>query len=493
MRFRPRKVAAAATILVVTLALAAVLWRGAGLPWTVAGLTSFLVMGAILPVVMLARRARGTGPSTGTSAGVEAELARLSDRLRALEERIEEVDRRAVDFSRSTIQAVASELDQVGAMVRDLAETVALLDAELFTPRSGSIGPDIPANVALAAQDDGPGRSHSAARWSDQPVPDQQGDEIFAAVASAIRAQTVDILLQAVVTLPQRRVRLYEARPRVRLAGGGDVDGERVQAMAQGLGLGRDLDRFVLRHVLRVARHLAARNRDVPVVFGATAPSLLDAGLFRILADAFGTEPSLASRLLFRIPLADFRDAGALEREALEALAGLGVRFVIDSVPDLVLDGRSLAQRGVRFVKVAADVVLAAAEGRITAEIHPADLAGYLSRSGITLVVAGVETEAASIEVFEFDIPLGIGAAYAPARAVRLDVLDEPAPKSAGTAEGGEPASATGGSAPQAAGPRPVPASPPPSEDGEGPQEAELVQARPRGTPFRAFLRRTSG
>ena len=49
---------------------------------------------------------------------------------------------------------------------------------------------------------------------------------------------------------------------------------------------------------------------------------------------------------------------GPLEHESLAALRELGFRFCMDQVTDLRLEPRDLAERGVRFVKVPAAVLL---------------------------------------------------------------------------------------------------------------------------------------
>jgi cyclic-di-GMP phosphodiesterase TipF (flagellum assembly factor) len=506
MAGRTETVIVAAAVAIVAVCLAVALWA-AGVPWTFAAVTALLAMVAVLPLVRRVRRRTRKSPLPDVE-GFQSEIARLNAKVLELEAKISEVDMRVLDIGRSTARAVASELDTVGAVMRDLAETVAMHDAELFAPRSTRAAD--PAHVAATPQPVSPPEpptlrgSLAAERTEAEPsrrallqpqsaseVP--SGSAVSAALEQALREGSIEVMLQGVVTLPQRRVRLYEALTRLRGDAGVILEGAEVERAAQQAGLSRELDRFVLPHVIRVARHLAGRGRDVPVVFRTGPATLLDAALFRMLAAAFAQDSGLASRILFEVPLATFRDAEALEREALDALEGLGVRFVLDQVPDLVLEARSLAQRGVRYVKVGASVIIGAGQGKVPAEIHPADLAGYLARHGVSLVAADVEDEATAVEVFEFDVPLGIGTAYAPPRAVKLDVLEEiPA---AASAEAQLPASS--GVERAAGSPSPAPPRPlrpqPAAEDALAANRPAAEPERPRGTPLRAFLRRTSG
>lgn len=469
-------------VVTVAVSVAVTLWAGAGLAWSYAALTALLVTAMMIPLALRSSERGPPAPAPGAILRVESGLASLSRRLSEVEQRLIDLDKRMMDVSRSTVRAVASELDTVGSVMRDLAEAVAMHDAELFAPRqapSAAPGTARPAAVSPAERP-APVSAVRTAEPESGPAARFTTEEVDA-VARAIQSGQVELMLQAIVTLPQRRVRLYEAQARVRTPSGVQLEATTVSAIADLLGRSRELDRFVLHHLMRVARHLAQRNRDVPVVFRAGTTTLLDAGIFRQLSQTIADDPGFASRILFEVPMATFRDAGAIEREALEALEGLGIRFVLDSVPDLVIEARSLAQRGVRYVRVAAETLLGAVSGAVRAEIHPADLAGYLARHGMSLVVEGVETEAVSVELFEFDIPLGIGPLYAPPRTVRMDVLDEPAP------EAGEPP------AKEAARPAPeerASRAPGPGDRGDA-SPPPATQAR--GTPLRAFLKRTSG
>ncbi|MFO1147642.1 MAG: EAL domain-containing protein [Alsobacter sp.] len=500
-----------AAVAMVAACVGVALWA-AGVPWTYAAGGALLATVSVIPLVRRLRR-RGRARQAPDADRFESEIARLNARIKELEAKIAVVDQRVVEIGRSTARAVASELVTVGSVMRDLAETVAMHDAELFAARAADLSPPPesprreehaegppaaprdPAQMRGGLPQDVPPASWPASPEGGTPVAVAPEDR--EAVERALREGAVEVMLQAVVTLPQRRVRLYEAQARVRRSAGEALEGVRVERAAQAAGLARELDRFVLPHVIRVARHLAARGRDVPVVFRVGPTALLDAALFRMLAAAIARDSGLANHILFEVPLATFRHAEALELEALEALEGLGVRFVLDRVPDLVLEAHSLARRGVRFVKISAAVIIAAGQGKVPAEIHPADLAGYLARHGVSLVAAEVEDEATAVEVFEFDVPLGIGAAYAPPRAVRLDVLDDSAPPA--------PPAPPDAGAPVSVEPKAVPAQAPsgpgvslrPAPAGEGPAVAATRAAqepeRARGAPLRAFLRRTSG
>ncbi len=532
-------------IVVVAASSAVSLWSGAGLAWPYAALAGVVLTALMIP---LALRSRGGGAiSAGKMKNIEAKLDMLGRRVVALEQKIVAVDDKMIHYSRSTVRAVASELDAVGAVMRDLAEAVAMHDAELFAPKppdgapvdgktangktangKTANGKNTSSQAATGKNGTSPGRETPAEAGPDAsswvsaetvlsrgrkpefavpdiplPVSDlirravasvQQGSEPpadgkpssladaasapddLAAVADAIKADAVELMLQAVVVLPQRRVKLYEMQTRVRTSAGRMLDHAAVTAIAADLGLSQRLDAYVLAHAVKVARHLLQRNRDVPVIFNGTRRAFSDPQVFQQVSAAVSGDEALAGRILFRVAHPVFRDAAGRERESLDALQSIGVRFVLDESPDFSVDTRALAMRGTRYIRISADVLMAAAEGRIPVEIHPADLAGFMSRHGVSLIVDGVRTETIALELQEFGTALAQGEALAPARTVRLDVLDgsvEPAGQVVAASEE-----------------KPAPAGDASRDATPEPEAAE--EPRPRGAPLRAFLRRTS-
>src|SRR4029077_5742403 len=125
-----------------------------------------------------------------------------------------------------------------------------------------------------------------------------------------------------------------------------------------------------------------------------------------------------------------FRNLGPTETEHLAALAQRGYRFSIDHVTDLRIEPRELADRGVRFIKVPAALLLDQRQTS-TADIHPSDLSDLLGRFGIDLIAERIEGERAVVDLLDFDVRFGQGFLFAPPRPLRP-----------------EGASATGGASP---------------------------------------------
>ena len=115
---------------------------------------------------------------------------------------------------------------------------------------------------------------------------------------------------------------------------------------------------------------------------------------------------------------ATFRSLGPIETEHLAALAQRGYRFSIDHVSDLRIEPRELADRGVRFIKVPAALLLDPRQSSAS-DIHPSDLSDLLGRFGIDLIAERIEGERAVVDLLDYDVRFGQGFLFAPPRPLR--------------------------------------------------------------------------
>ena len=90
----------------------------------------------------------------------------------------------------------------------------------------------------------------------------------------------------------------------------------------------------------------------------------------------------------------------------------------VDHVTDLRIEPRELADRGVRFIKVPAALLLDQRQAS-TADIHASDLSDLLGRFGIDLIAERIEGERAVVDLLDYDVRFGQGFLFAPPRPLR--------------------------------------------------------------------------
>lgn len=328
-----------------------------------------------------------------------AQVVALEDRVRGAEEWI------AVE-ARDGVAQSAAEIEMLGTLVKELAVTVAHHDAEL----GGTIVRETEQAAALAPQ-----------AKIDSSSEDREVARVLQAIDRGIAEEGVELLMQPIVTLPQRRVKFYEATPHLRADKDEMIGLPQILPVADASGRRVAFDLVVVRHVCSVTRRLLARNRDL-VVFCRI--DLATARSSEALVSLLQSNQDMAGHVVLTLSQASARALGASGFSQLSRLIDLGFAFAVNDVADLRLDGRNLFDMGVRFVKIAASLMLA--EGlRAPSEIHPNDLARMMSRNGIQLIVENIDFEKSVPEVLDLDVRFGQGNAFSPPRPIRPDVLQE--------------------------------------------------------------------
>jgi cyclic-di-GMP phosphodiesterase TipF (flagellum assembly factor) len=123
-----------------------------------------------------------------------------------------------------------------------------------------------------------------------------------------------------------------------------------------------------------------------------------------------------------------------LEQESLAALVERGFRFSMDQVSDLRFEPRELSDRGFRFVKVPAPVLLNRLNAGDT-DIHPADLSDLLGRHGIELIASQIENESNVVDLLDFEVRYGQGFLFSAPRPVRQEALRGASERGEGVAQ----------------------------------------------------------
>jgi cyclic-di-GMP phosphodiesterase TipF (flagellum assembly factor) len=367
--------------------------------------------------------------SRGT-ADLARQVAEFGRRMSAIEARLSATDANGQE----RVQTVAGEISELGSLVRQLASSVAAHDDILANAASIVQAPQAAAAATLEATAPAPapadnvGAAATPAAEAPQPAPALTNSQLLVSVRNAIEANRIDLFLQPMVTLPQRKVRFYEAVARLRddkdqLLAAADFVGT-----AEAAGLMGQIDHTVILRCVQVLRRLMVRSKDVGVFCNMSGATLGNPSVFGQCLDFLEANRILAPSLVLEFKQSTFRHLGPVESEHLAQLARLGYGFSIDNVTDLRLDPRELADRGVKFIKVPANMLLDQKQ-LSSADIHAADLSDLLGRFGIDLVAERIEGERAVVDLLDYDVRFGQGFLFAPPRPLRPEgAATEPAP-----------------------------------------------------------------
>ncbi|MET0538040.1 MAG: EAL domain-containing protein [Xanthobacteraceae bacterium] len=348
-------------------------------------------------------------------ADLSRQVAEMGRRLAAMEEKVGS----AVDQTRAVTDPLTIELGELGTLVKRLAETLATQQNTIDAFASGAA-----AQAAAAEPSPAPNQMDSAAAASALPL---KSPPDVVAIRDALDGNRIDLYLQPIVSLPQRKVRFYEALSRMRTVEGEVLSAGEFISVAEGTALMPAIDRLVARRCVQIARRLLSKDREIGLFCNLSAATFADAPSRSDFLDLLDANRALAPSLILEFTLAAVRRMGPLEQEALAALSQRGFRFSVDNVTDFRLDPGDLASRGFRFVKVPASLILKRAPAPL-AGIAPAELSNLLGRFGIDLVADRIELEVSVVDLIDADVRYAQGFLFSPPRPVRAEAL-QPLPE----------------------------------------------------------------
>ena len=262
-----------------------------------------------------------------------------------------------------------------------------------------------------------------------------QSDALLQTIHEALAQNRVDLYLQPIVSLPQRRTIFYESFTRLRAADDRVMVPAEYLSVAEGEGLVPAIDNLLLFRCAQIVRRLARQDRKVGVFCNVALSSLGDETFFPQFLHFLNENRDLNQALIFELGQAVFDARGAVEARNMAKLADLGFRFSIDKVQTLDLDFADLQRSDVKFLKVAADLLIeqlldadAASALPSLRDISATDFAGLTRRYGIELIAEKCETERQIVDILELDISVGQGHLFGEPRAIKEAVLAETDP-----------------------------------------------------------------
>jgi cyclic-di-GMP phosphodiesterase TipF (flagellum assembly factor) len=344
------------------------------------------------------------------SASLRNELERLREAHRLLADHIE-ATQDALDGLAERLQAEAeTRAEELTHEVHMLEDLIARMSESMAAPRMGAHG------MGLAR-------------------PDSKSAALLETVREALAENRVDLYLQPVVSLPQRRTVFYESFSRLRDADGRVLMPAEYLRVAEPEGLVSAIDNLLLFRCVQIVRRLAKTDRRVGIFCNISLGSLGDEVFFPQFLEFLAQNRDLSGALIFELGQAAYSERGSLEARNMAKLADLGFRFSLDKVTDLDLDFADLGRADVKFLKIGADVLLAQLldiDGktalRSLPDVQASDYAALTRRYGVEVIAEKVEAERQVIDILELEIGYGQGHLFGEPRAIKDSILAETDP-----------------------------------------------------------------
>ncbi|OUR77682.1 hypothetical protein A9Q83_09165 [Alphaproteobacteria bacterium 46_93_T64] len=232
--------------------------------------------------------------------------------------------------------------------------------------------------------------------------------EILEIVRSGLQENRVDLYLQPIVRLPQRRARYYEAFSRIRGKEGEIITPRQYLAIAEEAGLVGTIDNLLLIRCVQLIRRVRQRNSDVGFFVNVSARTMRDTAFFQQFVEFLDRNNDLTENLILEFAQEDIDAATDQVKEGLAMLSNMGFTFSMDQVVRLDMDFQQLADDNFRYLKVSASDLLPGGYG-LPMNIHPEDLHEALARAKVELIASQVEDEDTVIGLLDADVSFGQG------------------------------------------------------------------------------------
>lgn len=238
---------------------------------------------------------------------------------------------------------------------------------------------------------------------------DSPADAGLRAFAEGLIGDTVDLYIEPVVTLPERKLAFHECYGGVR---GADDDAltidQNLETPDREQILGAIENALMIRCMERIEKVDISGIEGGKCFYNVPGVTLGDRNFFGGLLGYLKNRPDLASRLVMEFTQSGLMEHGEQAVEDLVQLQECGCGFSIDGITDLAIDFESLVGFGFRFAKVGSKFIRVQANSSDDPETVRT-LAGTLKDMGIDLIVEKVETDLSLVELIAFEIVYGQG------------------------------------------------------------------------------------
>ncbi|WP_085902864.1 EAL domain-containing protein [Kiloniella majae] len=226
--------------------------------------------------------------------------------------------------------------------------------------------------------------------------------EVLSIVRRSLRDDRIDMFLQPVVALPQRKRKFYECFSRLRTSNGQIIEPGQYVSIATRAGLITAIDNMLLFRCVQIIRKIIRSGEDVSFFVNLSSHTLKDQDFFDDFVDFVRGNIEIAPHLIIEVAQDEFLNLKASELLSLERLMAHGCRLSLDRMRTLDMDLKALAAGRVRFLKL---------EGWLFSENSnkTKKFLNDLRSLPIELVVEKIETEDALVQVLDQDVAYGQG------------------------------------------------------------------------------------
>jgi len=371
-------------------------------------------------------------------------VERETEMLKGAVKQIAENGTTTKDNSKKNVDSVIAEVKVLQGLVKQLSATkpstaakaVGDIAQAAFPTPTMEVSPPA-SNITLVASEGAvvapPTSANPSSTSEALPIPSLQStpgqtpgiaglddDSILEILRDGLEQNRVDLVLQPIVQLPQRKRVFYEAFTRIRDQNGDNLVPEQYIGIAEREGLVTAIDNMLLFRCVQLVRRTQNSKQDIGFFCNISAHSLTDRHFFSDFVEFMADNARLAPNLIFEFPYATVVNRDHDIEQHLKQLASLGFQFSVDQVSSLNIDCDDLIKNRFKYVKFDAEILLDEVRNP-TGPIAVADIKRVFNRQGMDLIVEKIETEPQLLDLLDLKIDYGQGYLFGKPRLARVE------------------------------------------------------------------------
>jgi len=255
---------------------------------------------------------------------------------------------------------------------------------------------------------------------------EKQDADALQLVQNAIENDRVDLYLQPIVSLPQRKVRCFEAFSRLRQEDGNvlkPADYLNAAERANRIGL---IDNMILLRAVQALRQLGPQSAQYRIFCNISPATIFDQDFFTRFTDYLDANEDLAHRLVFEFTYPAIEMMHGRVKENLKSISKRGFAFSVDHIRRFDLNWQALAEKNFRFVKAPSALLLSESAKGAEGQARIKAFRDNLRANDIDLIVEKVESEMQMPEILAMGIDYGQGSLFGAPEVARHYVRPEP-------------------------------------------------------------------
>ncbi len=304
----------------------------------------------------------------------------------------------------SRVEVLEADVSVLGTVVRELAETLAELEKLRSQPDQAPDGSRGGIEYVSSEEE----------KRAEPVIPPE-------VLREALADDRLIHHMLPIITLPQRRTHGYDLVPRLMLEGDELAEGADFMPVTGGQDLIARIEALALMDAITIARRSKTGGEPVVIYVPISAATLSDKQSRNQLIAILDANRAISDLLNFSLTEAQWDEVQKNETAPLKAMAKNGVGFSISGVKSLRLNFSELKELGVRSVRADAKVFID--NPSHYTDFHTADIAAYVNRFEVDLIMSNVTTEQQVLTLLDDGIGFAQGPYLAKAGPIRSDLL----------------------------------------------------------------------